>query len=317
MSWSSAGDRLIEPILDFLHQGDLLTREQTRIELTREVVGAGPDGLEQLRTRLAADDGWAYYPPDPLARRIHERLAGRFLADGSQLTGVEHLASLPVAPIVFVANHLSYADANVLAILLGRAGLATLAERLTAIAGPKVFTNRQRRFSSLCFGTIKVPQSTDVASEEAAASPREVAAGARAAIRTAHERLTQGDALLLFAEGTRSRHASLQPMLGGAARYLDLDGTVVIPTGIVGSEALFPIDAQRVHPARITISIGSPFEARTLALATGRDRRAFVDAIGLVLAALLPAGYRGVYADSSAFPAAAAALRAMRDASSR
>ena len=46
-------------------------------------------------------------------------------------------------------------------------GDAALANRLTAVAGPKVFTSRERRFSSLCFGTIKVPQSSEVASGEA------------------------------------------------------------------------------------------------------------------------------------------------------
>jgi hypothetical protein len=54
-----------------------------------------------------------------------------------------------------VSNHLSYADTDVIEVRLHRAGYAAVANRLTALAGPKAFTNRQRRFSSLCFGTIK------------------------------------------------------------------------------------------------------------------------------------------------------------------
>jgi hypothetical protein len=35
-----------------------------------------------------------------------------------------------------------------------------LADRLTAVVGPKVFTNRQRQFSSSCFGTNKKTSAT-------------------------------------------------------------------------------------------------------------------------------------------------------------
>ena len=107
--------------------------------------------LVALKTRLGADNGWGYYPRDPLAQRIHHLLADRFLGDGSGLRGGHHLARLAGAPVVVVANHLSYSDANVIEVLLQRAGGADLANRLTALAGPKVFTSRERRFSSLCF----------------------------------------------------------------------------------------------------------------------------------------------------------------------
>ena len=130
------------------------------------------------------------------------------------------MASIPGAPLVIVTNHLSYADANVIEVLLERGGGADLANRLTALAGPKIFTSRERRFSSLCFGTIKVPQSTDVASEEAVLNGREVVRAARHSIDVAHRRLQAGDALLLFGEGTRTRTGGMQQMLS-AARPVD------------------------------------------------------------------------------------------------
>ena len=120
-----------------------------------------------LKARLVTDNGWDYYPRDPLAQRIHHLLADRFLGHGSELRNAHHLARVTNVPVVIVANHLSYADANVIEVLLQRAGGAALAGRLTALAGPKVFTSRERRFSSLCFGTVNVPKSAEVASGNA------------------------------------------------------------------------------------------------------------------------------------------------------
>jgi 1-acyl-sn-glycerol-3-phosphate acyltransferase len=301
-------EQLLSAILECLPDDDLLARSDIRTALEGEIESAGPNALIALKERLASDGGWTYYPPDPLARRIHHLLAERFLDERSQLLGAQNLAALPSAPVVLVANHLSYADANVLEILLHRAGLIGVAGRLTAVAGPKVFTDRQRRFSSLCFGTIKVPQSADVASGEALASVREVAAGARQAIRTALARLEQRDVLLLFAEGTRSRDASMQQMLAGAARYLEAPATIVLPVGIFGSETLFPIGVTSVRRGRVDAAIGAPLPAERLLEAVGRDRRTFMDAIGVAIAQLVPASYRGAYLELSRFSEAAGAL---------
>jgi 1-acyl-sn-glycerol-3-phosphate acyltransferase len=212
------------------------------------------------------------------------------------------------------ANHLSYADANVIEVLLQRAGATALANRLTAIAGPKVFTSRERRFSSLCFGTIKVPQSAGVSSGEAQLHPREVARAARQAIDVAFARLAAGDALLLFGEGTRSRSASMQPLLAGVARYLERPGTTVLPVGLTGPEALFPVDAATVHPTRIVARIGMPIDTAALLAHAHGNRRLAVDAVGLAIAELLPASYRGAYGDSQAHAAARDVLRRSKGA---
>src|SRR5215471_2108571 len=251
-------DAVVGAILDFLGRGGLLPLDDVRAALEREIDAAGPDALVSLKARLAADDGWTYYPVDPLARRLHHLLADRFLERGSRVEGLDHLDALGAGPLTIFANHLSYADANAVDVLLERAGAAGLAARLTAIAGPKVFTSRERRFSSLCFGTIKVPQSTEVSSGEAAQlHARDVARAAHQAIEVAYARLAAGDALVLFGEGTRSRTATMQPMLAGVARYLSVPDTWVLPAGLTGPESLFPVDAATVHPARIVMRIGA------------------------------------------------------------
>ena len=287
--------RLVEAILAFLPRQDLLSSADIRTALEDEIDRAGPDAVLALKTRLSADHGWDYYPPDPLARAIHHRLADRFLTADSEVVGVERLNALGGVPVVIVANHLSYADANVIEVLLQRSGGTALADRLTALAGPKVFTSRERRFSSLCFGTIKVPQSSDVSSEEAVLNPREVARAARRAIEVARARLAAGDALLLFGEGTRSRTAAMQPMLPAVARYLDVPGTWVVPVGLAGPETLFSVEDSTLRPARVVMRIGHPIRAADLHARAGGHRRAIMDALGHAIAELVPPPYQGVY----------------------
>jgi 1-acyl-sn-glycerol-3-phosphate acyltransferase len=291
-------DQLVDAIVEFLAPRDLLLLADVRAALNEEIDGAGPDALMALRERLTLDRGWAYYPADPLARRIHNLLADRFLQPGSSVQGLESLARVTQSPLVFVGNHLSYADANAVAVLLHRAGAASLAERLTALAGPKVFSDRRRRFSSLCFGTVKVPQSAEVSSEDAVLNPREVARAARQAIAVAAQRLEAGDALLLFAEGTRSRSGAMNPMLAGASRYFEGPGTWVVPLGITGPEQLFPVDASTTQPACVQVRIGEPIQASALFTRAGADRKRVIDAIGSAVAELLPSQYRGVYGSS-------------------
>ena len=158
--------------------------------------------------------------------------------------------------------------------------------------------------ASLCFGTVKVPQSADVSSEEAVLDAREVARAARRAIAVAHERLAAGDALILFGEGTRSRSGGMQRMLAAVARYLEVPGTWVLPAGLTGSEALFPVDGSRLQPTRVIMTLGRPLRADALLAGCDGDRRVAMDAVGLAIAQLLPPEYRGIYAEAGDFAVA-------------
>ena len=295
---------LIDAILRFLGDRDVLAAGDVRAVLEREIGSRGDRELLALKSHLTADDGWAYYPPHPLARRIHHRLADRVVTADSRLVGASHITATIGAPVVIVSNHLSYADANVIEVLLHRFGVTDLADRLTALAGPKVFTSRERRFSSLCFGTIKVPQSADVSSEEAVLSARDVARAARRAIEVAHERLAAGDGLILFGEGTRSRDGRMQRLLPAIARYLERPGVWILPVALTGPESLFPIDGSRLRPARVSMTAGRPVRSEALLSRVDRNRRIATDALGLAIAALLPPAYRGAYADAAGYPEA-------------
>jgi 1-acyl-sn-glycerol-3-phosphate acyltransferase len=293
-------EALIGAITTFLSGHDPRLLDEIGQSLNREIDAAGSQALAQLGRRFVTTGAnWDYYPADPLARRIHHVLADRLLQPDSAVFGIEHLTAVAGRPAVIFANHLSYSDANLLEILLNRAGGAEVSDRLTAVAGPKVYSSPKRRFSTLCFGTIKTPQSSAVSSEDAVMNPREVARLARRVIDLSHERLRQGDALLLFAEGTRSRTREMQPMLAGATRYLDGPEAAILPVGITGTEELFPIGAEEIHPVRIVAHIGHPIPTAALLDAAAGNRRLVMDAIGLAIARLLPPEYRGAYADDA------------------
>lgn len=125
---------------------------------------------------------------------------------------------------------------------------------------------------------------------------RDVARAARRSIEMAHERLGNGDALLVFAEGSRSRTRGMQPMLPAVARYFEAPGTLVLPIGIVGTDTLFPIGDEIVHSVAIVARVGPPIRASRLLEAVGGDRRQAMTVVGRAIAALLPVEYRGVYA---------------------
>ena len=287
---------LVNAIATFLARDHALGLGDIRASLARTIDDAGPGAIDGLGRRLAsAGSDWSYHPRDPLARDIHRVLAGRVLQHAPVVRGIEHLDRVRGQRVVIFANHLSYSDANAIDVLLQKSGGAEIADRLTVVAGPKVYSNLRRRFSSLCFGTIKVPQTSARSSDEAVMTPREVALAARRSIDVAHERLRLGEALLVFPEGTRSRTGRMQRLLSGAARYLEVPDTWVLPMGLTGTERLFPMSEDSLNPVRITLTIGSPVPARLLDERANGDRQLVMDEIGRAIAALLPAEHCGAY----------------------
>src|SRR6185369_867713 len=288
---------LVEAISTFLAHKQASGIADLRASLGRAIDEAGPEGIDSLSQRLArAGTDCSYYPRDPLARRIHHVLAESVLQLAPIVSGTEHARAVAGEPLVILANHLSYSDANAIEVLLHHAGERALADRLTVVAGPKVYSNVSRRFSSLCFGTIKIPQSSSRSTGEAVMNAREVARGARRALEIARERLALGDALLIFPEGSRSRSGEMQPLLAGVARYLEAPGVSILPMGITGTERLFPIGEGALTAVPLTLRIGEPIKASTLRERTGGNRQAMMDMVGAAIAQLLPDGYRGVYA---------------------
>lgn len=118
------------------------------------------------------------------------------------------------------------------------------------------------------------------------------------AFRTALRVLEEGLVLVVFPEGTRSRTGALQRAKDGVAILAHRSGAPILPVGITGTERLWPRGGFLRFTDEVTMRIGEPF--RIAPPSSGADRKAeTAAATELVMqriAALLPPGYRGVYA---------------------
>ena len=250
----------------------------------------------ELMDRIAhCGEGWGYHPPDPFVRWLSREIMGRVVTGGTLLNG-SVLALARQRSVVFLGNHLSFIDANVFDFRCAAAGHAEVVDQMTTIVGPKVYSQLIRKLASLCFGTVKIAQSQSIASDEAVMSPREVARVVRENLAVAHERVAGGDHLLIFPEGSRSRTASMQRLLPAVSRYLTPD-VAVVPFGLAGTQDLDPIDADHVHPSPVDVFVGEPIEASDLLALCGEKRGLVMDAMGFLIAATLPSGYRGIYGE--------------------
>lgn len=299
-SIKAAEEMLVAEVMAFIGPRSDADLARFREEVSRLVALTGQEELERVLRRIqTTGDTWGYHPPEDFARRVHYAMAHLALTPDSSLEGKEHLERLQHDKVVFLPNHLSYSDANLFQILLHQAGFDDVVDHLTVIAGPKVYAELFRRFSSLCFGTVKTPQSSSRSSGDAVMSPREVAKLAQQTISAAVERLEAGDSLLVFVEGTRSRDQKMQKALPAVARYFDETNAQLVPVGITGSERLVPVGEEKVTATRVDVRLGPPLPApRLTELSQGR-RRLMMDVIGLEIARLLPEPYRGAYGDDA------------------
>jgi 1-acyl-sn-glycerol-3-phosphate acyltransferase len=142
----------------------------------------------------------------------------------------------------------------------------------------------------------------------------------REALRTSERLLTQGEVLVVFPEGHRTRGKGLLPGHPGVAFIALRAGVPIIPVAIWGTEHIFKSGFGPWAP-QVTVRYGRPF--RLDVASAGRRRDALgraADQIMREVAALLPPEYRGAYADldtdapvAGATPAEAEEPSASRD----
>jgi 1-acyl-sn-glycerol-3-phosphate acyltransferase len=122
------------------------------------------------------------------------------------------------------------------------------------------------------------------------------------AFRLAERILDQGQVLLLFPEGTRSRDGALQRPRDGLAMLALRTGATIVPIGVADTDKVWRRGQKLPRPrpgGHVTVRVGEPFKVAD-ELPAGLDRKAAksqaTDVIMRRIAALLPERQRGPYA---------------------
>jgi 1-acyl-sn-glycerol-3-phosphate acyltransferase len=117
------------------------------------------------------------------------------------------------------------------------------------------------------------------------------------AFHLARKVLSEGGALAIFPEGTRSRDGALQAAHEGASVLAIRGGAPILPIGIAGSHRFWPRGGFVRPGRRMKLTVGPVFRLEAPALADRHEatRRSTVELMRHI-AELLPEGQRGVYA---------------------
>lgn len=78
------------------------------------------------------------------------------------------------------------------------------------------------------------------------------------ALREVIKKIKEGNAVLLFPEGTRSLDGNLQPARAGIGLVIAKTGAPVLPMRILGAHEAFPKNAKGLRSSQITVVIGEP-----------------------------------------------------------
>lgn len=86
-----------------------------------------------------------------------------------------------------------------------------------------------------------------------------------AGIRATLKRLKQGDAILMFPEGTRSPDGELQPLKPGFISLVRRGEATIVPVAIAGAHRALPRGAKFPRRVPIAIEFGEPISAEVIA----------------------------------------------------
>lgn len=275
-------------LLPFLEQyvADESARQGLRGPMSALIASISDDELgEMIATMATMGEEYRLYPPEPTAQRI-ARCWADFLLGTPEIEGLEHLSEAVAAgPTVVMSNHQSYYDTSIFDWALLQHGRADLANKLTVIAGPKVYSDLFRRFAAASMRTIQVPQSTSLGHTEQM-SGRELAKRAILSLKSARSALQEGNFLVIYPEGSRTRTGRMRGFLRAVYRYAELVECRVVPATILGADDIMPIDEMAMRPAQTRLTFGESFAVGP------KQGRAALERAHAEVAALLPADRR-------------------------
>jgi 1-acyl-sn-glycerol-3-phosphate acyltransferase len=175
-------------------------------------------------------------------------------------------------PYIIAANHLSWVDIPLIPAF---------------VPGKVIFMAKEEAFHSKIGWLIRF----------LGAFPVKRGEGDRQAIRAADEQLKRQKVFMIFPEGTRSKTHTLAKGHAGVSMIALRGGVPIVPVAIWGSE-----NGLKKFAAPITISFGEPLILKSRGTKiTREDIQEGTDEIMRRIAAMLPASYRGVYAEQAEY----------------
>ena len=186
-----------------------------------------------------------------------------------QIKGRENMPSQ--GALLIISNHINIVDSPLLVVSLRR--------RVIFMAKKELFQSRVIGYFISGFGAFSVHRGhLD-----------------KKALYQVHQLLADGQALVMFPEGTRSRNAQLQHAFPGAALIASRSGVPIVPVGITGTEKIKGL-AWMLHRPRITVNIGRLFYLPQVNnKLTKVELAELTNSIMEHIAELLPPQYRGIY----------------------
>lgn len=173
--------------------------------------------------------------------------------------------------VLIIANHVSLADPPLLGVSFGKK-VAFMAKK--ELFGYPVLSYIVR---------------------ECGAFPIQRGQFSRTALRQAIEVLEQGQPLVIFPEGMRSRGGKLRKAFPGPALLALRCGIPVLPVGVIGTDKMRGF-TWIIHRPRITVNIGYPFYLLPVdGKLTGEKLENYTDFMMSRVAGLLPEKYWGYY----------------------
>lgn len=149
--------------------------------------------------------------------------------------GLEKALSVP-SPVIIAANHCSNLDPIVMGAVFPR--------RLRYLAKSQLFTFPPFGLAIRALGAVP--------------AKREDLQGAAGSLKFLLERIQEGESVLLFPEGQRSRDGKLKPLEGGVGLLAARTGAPVVPAYVHGTFEALPPDSARYMPEKIILSFGEP-----------------------------------------------------------
>lgn len=99
------------------------------------------------------------------------------------------------------------------------------------------------------------------------------------AIRKGIEMLKEGDSMVIFPEGTRSKEPGMLPFKRGSIRMAEKSGVPIIPIAIKGTDDVFENNGFNLKAKDIYFKVGEPININQVTLAEGQSTTEYVQQV--------------------------------------